>query len=206
MLTQTRQIPLELLERLLNEPMSVGMERELKALASDEPTYLVPISADGKSVLIDGFGLVPLDYESVTGPSIIPSEMGLMPARLSAENGAKFILSGEFYETIRCACPQCWGEDEPDPECEFCAGQGEFDTRVQVTWDTIKDIYAKAFDRMAARPQKLDINVERERFETWFRKQYRMPESVEFSWEADGIQKMLEGWIAHGKVTGATVQ
>jgi hypothetical protein len=52
---------------------------------------------------------------------------GVMPRRLTAENGAKGLLIGEFHETIIC-------HDEDGEPCEV---------KIPVEWDTIKQIYAK---------------------------------------------------------------
>jgi hypothetical protein len=41
--------------------------------------------------------------------------------RLTAENGAKGALSGEFSETKFVNCPECFGDDE----CETCDGSGK---------------------------------------------------------------------------------
>ena len=70
----------------------------------------------------------------------------LMPRSLTAENGAKGALSGEFKEVIEnpyhCRC----GEG-PD-ECEACFITEDNDISetisVVVSWTTIKEIYAAA--------------------------------------------------------------
>lgn len=69
--------------------------------------------------------------------------MAILPSRLTAENGAKALLMGEFYETREvdnlayCDCE----------ECAYCiAREGEPETiieKIPVSWDTIKAIYAK---------------------------------------------------------------
>lgn len=75
-------------------------------------------------------------------------ELILMPKSLTAENGAKGLLSGEFHETVIMQCEKCEGEGEihyeGDPEtCEECNGSGDYALKVTIGWDTIKDIYAK---------------------------------------------------------------
>lgn len=67
----------------------------------------------------------------------------VMPRSLTAENGAKSLLSGEFFEEIEvqnplyCGCGDCdMCNDFPD-EHEFII------QKVPVRWDTIKSIYAK---------------------------------------------------------------
>lgn len=75
-----------------------------------------------------------------------------MPVSLTAENGAKALLSGEFYEHFEMQCPQCGGagsiEDEfefgdEEISCDHCDGYGEYTVRVPVSWTTIKEIYKK---------------------------------------------------------------
>ena len=43
---------------------------------------------------------------------VIPEGYVLVPMRLTAENGAKGALSGEFSETKFINCPECFGDDE----------------------------------------------------------------------------------------------
>jgi len=63
-----------------------------------------------------------------------------LPSSLTAENGAKALLIGEFFEEIEVWNPDACGCDEED--CEDCEMEPEFYTRkVPVTWDTIKRIY-----------------------------------------------------------------
>lgn len=67
----------------------------------------------------------------------------LMPNSLTAENGAKGLLTGEFRIQHEATCSACHF-DEADPECEVCGGEEEYTEFVDVPWDTIKEIYAKA--------------------------------------------------------------
>ncbi|WP_416239448.1 DUF551 domain-containing protein [Raoultella ornithinolytica] len=73
----------------------------------------------------------------------------MVPMRLTAENGAKGALSGEFSETKFVNCPECFGDDE----CETCDGSGRIEITVPVTWTTIKEIWAKGVEHFAAAPQ-----------------------------------------------------
>lgn len=76
----------------------------------------------------------------------------LMPERLTAENGAKGALSGEFVESITVTCHECEGVGEVDDghKCAECDGEGAVEQRVMVEWDTIKRIYARAVALLAA--------------------------------------------------------
>lgn len=67
---------------------------------------------------------------------VIPDGYVMVPMRLTAENGAKGALSGEFSETKFINCPECFGDDE----CETCDGSGRIEITVPVTWTTIKEI------------------------------------------------------------------
>lgn len=71
-----------------------------------------------------------------------------LPSRLTAENGAKALLIGEFNETIDCICPNCLGDEEKEG-CFVCNGVGTTEVRVPVQWETIKQIYAKIVANLA---------------------------------------------------------
>jgi len=74
----------------------------------------------------------------------------IMPDRLTAENGAKAALIGEFKELVTVTCCNCGGSGE-DPyddceDCEDCRGAGSYTISVPVKWTTIKEIYKKAVE------------------------------------------------------------
>lgn len=79
-----------------------------------------------------------------------PDGYVMVPMRLTAENGAKGALSGEFSETKFVNCPECFGDDE----CETCDGSGRIEIRVPVTWTTIKAIWVKGVEHFAATAQE----------------------------------------------------
>lgn len=81
---------------------------------------------------------------------VIPEGYVMVPMRLTAENGAKGVLSGEFSETKFVNCPECFGDDE----CETCDGSGRIEIKVPVSWTTIKDIWIKGVEHFAAAPQE----------------------------------------------------
>ncbi|EPG2879639.1 DUF551 domain-containing protein [Klebsiella pneumoniae] len=88
-----------------------------------------------------------------TDSPVIPDGYVMVPMRLTAENGAKGALSGEFSETKFVNCPECFGDDE----CETCDGSGRIEITVPVTWTTIKEIWAKGVEHFAAAPQSPGI-------------------------------------------------
>lgn len=74
-------------------------------------------------------------------------DLMMMPKTLTAENGAKGLLSGEFHETVIMQCEECEGEgyttyDDDRDTCQACTGAGDYALKVPIGWDTIKDIYA----------------------------------------------------------------
>ncbi|WP_425322756.1 hypothetical protein [Escherichia coli] len=80
----------------------------------------------------------------------IPDGWQLVPKRLTAENGAKGALSGEFSETKFINCPECFGDDD----CETCDRSGRIEISVPVTWTTIKAIWAKGVEHFSEAPQQ----------------------------------------------------
>ena len=81
---------------------------------------------------------------------VVPDGYVMVPMRLTAENGAKGALSGEFSETKFVNCPECFGDDE----CETCNGSGRIEMKVPVSWTTIKEIWIKGVEHFAAAPQE----------------------------------------------------
>ncbi|EHR0948192.1 hypothetical protein NAZ31_003303 [Salmonella enterica] len=73
---------------------------------------------------------------------VIPDDWVMVPKKLTAENGAKSLLSGEFLETTFISCPECLA----DEECESCDGSGRIKIEVPVSWTTIKAIWNKGVE------------------------------------------------------------
>ncbi len=73
------------------------------------------------------------------------SDLVLMPNALTAENGAKALLIGEFHVETQVPNPDydpmC--DDDEDEEPEF------FTAQIAIPWDTIKAIYAMAVKHLA---------------------------------------------------------
>lgn len=114
--------------------------------------------------------------------SPVPSEKLLLPRKLTAENGAKYALIGEFFEEI---------------EIKLEDGD-EVMQRVPVSWTTIKAIWDRAVDHFEALDKQ-----ERERMVSaseGSRKWWR-PESVRFwlSAGADTVgrwQQRISRWAS----------
>lgn len=82
-------------------------------------------------------------YIPLSGNSpVIPGGWVMVPKKLTAENGAKSLLSGEFLETTFISCPECFA----DEECESCDGSGRIKIEVPVSWATIKAIWNKGVE------------------------------------------------------------
>lgn len=99
--------------------------------------------------------------EPVTAAYRLAPEMTIVPRNLTAENGAKALLAGEFTEVKFISCPECLGDDE----CESCDGSGHLKIEVPVSWTTIKAIWSKAIEhfdpiRLAAAPDEIDKFVD----------------------------------------------
>lgn len=80
---------------------------------------------------------------------LMPDGFIPMPERLTAENGAKGALIGEFHEKSEVLCSVCAGlgeiEDGDDVvDCTNCKGCGSEIAGVPIGWTTIKDIYKAA--------------------------------------------------------------
>lgn len=63
----------------------------------------------------------------------------ILPSELTAENGAKHLLIGGFYETVELECHECYYDDDDD--CDVCGGTGVCEQKVYIEWSTMKDIY-----------------------------------------------------------------
>ena len=73
----------------------------------------------------------------------------LMPKELTAENGAKALLSGEFFEEIQVQCFECADMGVTDDEtCPECFGENTIPRKVPISWTIIKEIYATAVNHL----------------------------------------------------------
>ncbi|GLO19226.1 TPA: hypothetical protein QEM53_003738 [Pseudomonas putida] len=106
---------------------------------------------DAAEVGLPVVGLGPMTGSSVPAVSI-PDGYCLMPRRLTAENGAKALMLGEFKLEVTRECPECLELDEPAEGCEICDGEGEYAQRHTIPWDLIKFIYSEAVKGLALKP------------------------------------------------------
>lgn len=85
--------------------------------------------------------------------AVVPDGYCIMPRQLTAENGAKAMLLGEFKLLATMECPECCELDEPTEGCSICDGEGEYGQKHTIPWDQIKFIYSKAVAGLALKAE-----------------------------------------------------
>ncbi|HHT7404054.1 TPA: hypothetical protein ACT19U_005552 [Raoultella ornithinolytica] len=141
-----------------SEPMPLYADPRPEPISAEPVAWLLSGGGAKNVVVFDGGNayadplreVTPL-YRHAQPAPVVPDGYVMVPMRLTAENGAKGALSGEFSETKFVNCPECFGDDE----CETCDGSGRIEITVPVTWTTIKDIWAKGVEHFAAAPQEV---------------------------------------------------
>lgn len=93
--------------------------------------------------LREGWEVAPPAPGAALQQVVVPDGYVLMPVQLTAENGAKGALMGEFTVTREMHCSVC-DYDDTDETCEVCGGEVEYVEHVSVPWDSIKEIYNAA--------------------------------------------------------------
>ena len=78
----------------------------------------------------------------------------ILPEEITAENGAKCLLMGEFSESIDVTCPDCSRFEGPENDCSTCGGSGDGLINVPISWTTIKDIYKKIVEHFGEELEK----------------------------------------------------
>jgi len=66
-----------------------------------------------------------------------------VPCELTAENGAKAAMTGEFKIDVPMVCSAC-NFHEAQVDCEVCGGEVNYMQSVTIPWDSIKNIYRAA--------------------------------------------------------------
>ncbi|EKW0743729.1 hypothetical protein ACV8VY_01955 [Citrobacter freundii] len=125
-------------------------EQELRDVEKDGCGYLFKVNPISPNA--DPRRVIKL-YRHAQPVPVVSDGYVIVPNRLTAENGAKGVLSGEFSETKFINCPECFGDDD----CETCDGSGRIEITVPVTWTTIKAIWAKGVEHFAAAPQQENV-------------------------------------------------
>ncbi|CAM7559787.1 Eaa1 [Klebsiella pneumoniae] len=142
----------EQITQAMIEKLAVNKQRSWPEPKDGEPRLHI----NEQPALTGNFPIIGIDQAS--GPDrtvevsyVAPPGYVMVPMRLTAENGAKGALSGEFSETKFVNCSECFGDDE----CETCDGSGRIEITVPVSWTTIKEIWAKGVEHFAAALQEV---------------------------------------------------
>lgn len=85
--------------------------------------------------------------------AVVPDGYCIMPRQLTAENGAKALMLGEFKLLVTKECPECCELEEPTEGCSICDGEGEYGQKHTIPWDQIKFIYSKAVSGLAVKDE-----------------------------------------------------
>lgn len=106
-------------------------------------------------MLLDICGVINLvqHAEQPAPVEVVPDGYCIMPRQLTAENGAKALMLGEFKLLVTKECPECCELEEPTEGCSICDGEGEFGQKHTIPWDQIKCIYSKAVSGLAVKTE-----------------------------------------------------
>lgn len=83
----------------------------------------------------------PMRNQPVSQPYKLPDGFVAVPRALTAENGAKAVLMGEFNLEYNLVCHECFGEG-----CDDCSGEGRWINSIPVDWTTIKEIWRRGIE------------------------------------------------------------
>jgi hypothetical protein len=83
----------------------------------------------------------PTPVQPVSQRYKLPDGFIAVPRALTAENGAKAALIGEFNLEYNLVCHECFGEG-----CNDCSGEGRWTNSIPVDWTTIKEIWARGIE------------------------------------------------------------
>lgn len=106
-------------------------------------------------MLLDICGVINLvqHTEQPAPVTVVPDGYCIMPRQLTAENGAKALLLGEFKLLVTKECPECCELEDPVEGCSICDGEGEYGQKHTIPWDQIKFIYSKAVSGLAVKAE-----------------------------------------------------
>lgn len=129
--------PTETIERLRKAMQNATNQIRRGEFATARSTLLVALDVAQNTTSVSEGAQSPVDV------------LVMLPSSLTAENGAKALLSGEFAEHERIECPECLKHGHAVC-CETCGGNGYVTLDVPVSWKTIKAIYAKIVEHYSA--------------------------------------------------------
>lgn len=119
------------------KPVAWTDEQELRDVAKDGCGYLFTVNPITPNA--DPRRVIKL-YSTPPAP-VVPDGYCIMPVALTAKNGAKWALSGEFSTAREVTCPECEGDG-----CSDCDGRGDWYEDQSIDWTTIKEIYRRAVE------------------------------------------------------------
>lgn len=131
----------------MEEKLKVNMARHWPEPKDGEPRLHIKEAGNYPVIGID---LAAGPDRTVEVRYFAPPGYVMVPKCLTAENGAKGVMIGEFSETKFINCTECFGDDE----CETCDGSGRIEISVPVSWTNIKAIWAKGVEHFAAAPKQ----------------------------------------------------
>jgi hypothetical protein len=139
--------------RSSNTEQMVSVPRDTLEQAKDD---LLRGNSASKAFMAAKFGDIlraqPAAQHQAEPAVVVPEGYCLMPRQLTAENGAKALLLGEFKLQVTRECPECQELEEPLEGCEVCDGEGEYAQRHTIPWDQIKFIYSEAVKGLSLQP------------------------------------------------------
>ncbi|GAL58481.1 hypothetical protein EV102420_11_00510 [Pseudescherichia vulneris NBRC 102420] len=125
-------------------PQSFGNSEQLPEHVADVVTW----RKEGQERICDirwrRFDVAPGPLFTQPLPPGVPDGYCIMPLKLTAANGAKAALSGEFHVNHHIVCEECAGEG-----CESCNEEGGWEGEIPIGWDTIKRIHEAAVETCA---------------------------------------------------------
>ncbi|HBM2884160.1 TPA: hypothetical protein LVL12_002179 [Klebsiella oxytoca] len=112
--------------------LQTDLDRERRKVGNSPVIGIDPASGHDRSVEVRYFA---------------PPGYVMVPKKLTAENGAKAALLGEFNLEYTLTCHECFGDG-----CDDCSGEGTWTNTIPIDWTTIKAIWAKAVEHFVATP------------------------------------------------------
>ena len=109
------------------------------------PLSMYAVDAVAAIAEVKGWNACRADMLQAGNSPVIPDGFMMVPMRLTAENGAKAALLGEFNLEYTLTCHECFGEG-----CDDCSGEGTWTSTMPIDWTTIKEIWDKAINHFAA--------------------------------------------------------
>ncbi|WBV23003.1 hypothetical protein [Pantoea piersonii] len=112
------------------------------------PTFTLDYRNVEQAIAAGGYEITPIYTRPAPAINLaekVPDGFVMVPRALTAENGAKAALSGEFNLEYNLVCHECFGEG-----CDDCSGEGSWTNSIPVDWTTIKEIWAKGVEHFQA--------------------------------------------------------